>query len=161
MLQGYQDSIINKTPIFYSTNRKIGGVAPSIYLSRIEKKKVEQGDLRDFLAGHWIDMDDCMTDDFEQFIAHRAGKILDAIATGEAEVTPAYGLHAKFVIHTVGPVWQAMPCPIAASLILLWNTSSSMESSTSSPSTRRSLFLSSHFLVANMSHDRRPNATLS
>lgn len=35
-----------------------------------------------------------------------ARKKIGAIATGEAEVTPAYGLHAKFVIHTVGPVWQ-------------------------------------------------------
>ena len=28
------------------------------------------------------------------------------IAAGEAAITPAYGLNAKFVIHTVGPVWQ-------------------------------------------------------
>ena len=35
-----------------------------------------------------------------------ARKKIGAIATGKAGVTPAYGLHAKFVIHTVGPVWQ-------------------------------------------------------
>ena len=74
------DSIINKTPLSYSTNREIGGVAPSEYLARIEKKKVEQIDLRDYLASHWIDMADCTTDDFERFIVHRARKILDAIA---------------------------------------------------------------------------------
>ncbi|WP_314620536.1 DUF262 domain-containing protein [uncultured Selenomonas sp.] len=74
------DSIINKTPLSYSTNREIGGVAPSEYLARIEKKKVEQTDLRDYLASHWIDMADCMIDDFEKFIVHRARKILDAIA---------------------------------------------------------------------------------
>ena len=74
------DSIINKTPLSYSTNREIGGVAPSEYLARIEKKKVEQTDLRDYLASHWIDMADCMSDDFERFIVHRARKILDAIA---------------------------------------------------------------------------------
>jgi hypothetical protein len=33
------DSIINKTPLSYSTNREIGGVAPSEYLARIEKKR--------------------------------------------------------------------------------------------------------------------------
>ena len=42
--QGYDqwkwDSIINKTPISYSTNREIGGSAPSKYLARIEGKKV-------------------------------------------------------------------------------------------------------------------------
>ena len=74
------DSIINKTPLSYSTNREIGGVSPSEYLARIEKKKVEQTDLRDYLASHWIDMADCTTDDFERFIVHRARKILDAIA---------------------------------------------------------------------------------
>ena len=74
------DSIINKTPLSYSTNREIGGVAPSEYLARIEKKKVEQTDLRDYLASHWIDMADCMSDDFERFIVHRARKILDGIA---------------------------------------------------------------------------------
>ena len=30
------NSIINKTPISYSTNRAIGGIAPSKYLSKIE-----------------------------------------------------------------------------------------------------------------------------
>jgi len=35
-----------------------------------------------------------------------ARKKIGAIATGKAEITPAYGLQAKFVIHTVGPVWQ-------------------------------------------------------
>lgn len=74
------DSIINKTPLSYSTNREIGGVAPSEYLARIEKKKVEHTDLCDYLASHWIDMADCMSDDFERFIVHRARKILDAIA---------------------------------------------------------------------------------
>lgn len=74
------DSIINKTPLSYSTNREIGGVAPSEYLARIEKKKVERADLCDYLASHWIDMADCMSDDFERFIVHRARKILDAIA---------------------------------------------------------------------------------
>lgn len=31
------DSIINKTPLSYRTNRIIGGVAPSLYLSKLEK----------------------------------------------------------------------------------------------------------------------------
>ena len=94
------DSIINKTPISYSTNREIGGAAPSIYLARIEKKKVEQGDLREFLSSHWIDMDDCTTDDFEKFIIHRAGKILDAIATATGK--PISGRDSEEVIKTFG-----------------------------------------------------------
>ena len=95
------DSIINKTPISYSTNREIGGAAPSVYLARIEKK-VASGVLRNYLADHWIDMDDCRTDDFDRFIVNRARKILDAIekATGKRisgrasdEVKQAFGNH--------------------------------------------------------------------
>lgn len=35
-----------------------------------------------------------------------ARKKIGNIATGTAAVTPAYRLHARYVIHTVGPVWQ-------------------------------------------------------
>ena len=31
------DSVINKTPLAYKTNRKIGGSAPSLYLTRLQK----------------------------------------------------------------------------------------------------------------------------
>ena len=96
------DSIINKTPISYSTNREIGGAAPSIYLARIEKKKVEQGDLRDFLSSHWIDMDDCMSDDFEHFIVHRARRILDAIASATGK--PISGRDSEEVKNTFGDI---------------------------------------------------------
>ena len=98
---GKWDSVINKTPLSYGTNREIGGAAPSVYLARIEKK-VTSKDLRDYLAAHWIDMDDCRTDDFERFIVNRARKILDAIenATGKPisgrdsdEVKQAFGDH--------------------------------------------------------------------
>ena len=98
---GKWDSVINKTPISYGTNREIGGAAPSVYLARIEKK-VTPADLRDYLATHWIDMDDCRTDDFARFIVNRARKILDAIenATGKQisgrtsdEVKQTFGDH--------------------------------------------------------------------
>ena len=38
-----------------------------------------------------------------------ARKEIGDIATGEAAITPAFKLSATYVIHTVGPVWQAFP----------------------------------------------------
>ena len=36
----------------------------------------------------------------------KARQCIGSIQVGHAAVTPAYGLHAKYVIHTVGPVWE-------------------------------------------------------
>ena len=80
------NSIINKTPISYSTNREIGGAAPSKYLEKIKKKgQVESDVLDSYLTTHLIDPELLKTDDFDMFILDRAKKILDAIqkATGK------------------------------------------------------------------------------
>lgn len=74
------NSIINKTPISYSTNRAIGGVAPSKYLSRIESNgQVDSATLDQYLESHWINHQLCRIDDFDQFILDRAKRLLDAI----------------------------------------------------------------------------------
>ena len=81
------NSIVNKTPITYSTNREIGGVAPSKYLGKIENKgKVNTAILDEYLKSHWIDVDSCRNDDFDKHIVHRAKMLLDAIenATGKS-----------------------------------------------------------------------------
>lgn len=36
----------------------------------------------------------------------RAGRLLGGCRTGEAKLTPGFLLPARFVIHTVGPVWR-------------------------------------------------------
>ena len=36
----------------------------------------------------------------------KARKAIGAIPVGSAAVTPAFDLHARYVIHTVGPVWE-------------------------------------------------------
>lgn len=103
--QGYNkilwNSVVNKTPISYSTNREIGGVAPSIYLAKIEGSgKVTTSDLEKYVSTHWIDVSCSRNDNFNGHIVYRAKKILEAIedATGKTisgkdsdEVIMAFG----------------------------------------------------------------------
>lgn len=79
------NSVVNKTPISYSTNREIGGVAPSEYLKKIEEKgQVDYNSLNDYLQTHLIDVSAARSNDFEKHIVLRAKLLLDAIekATG-------------------------------------------------------------------------------
>ena len=79
------NSIVNKTPIAAASNREIGGVAPSVYLGKLEKKgSVTTSDLEGYIESHWIDHQLLRADDFQPFIIDRSKKLLAAIeeATG-------------------------------------------------------------------------------
>ena len=85
------DSIINKTPLSYRTNRIIGGVAPSEYLAKLEKgtkesPPIEAQRLNGFIASNLIDPSLLRGDAFEAFMADRQKRLLALIetATGKA-----------------------------------------------------------------------------
>lgn len=85
------DSIINKTPLSFRTNRIIGGVAPSEYLAKLEKgdkqtPAIERDRLNVYLRSHLIDPEIIRSDDFETFMADRQKRLLGLIemATGKA-----------------------------------------------------------------------------
>ena len=81
------NSVVNKTPITYSTNREIGGVAQSQYLTKIEKKGQVEPDILDgYLKTHLIDTSDIRADRFDDFFIKRATAILNEIekATGKS-----------------------------------------------------------------------------
>ena len=95
------NSIVNKTPITYSTNREIGGVAPSEYLKKIESKgQVNTSDLDAYLETHWIDVSSCRVDDFKKHIVLRAKKLLDAIETATGKNIS--GRDSEEVINSFG-----------------------------------------------------------
>ena len=74
------NSVVNKTPITYSTNREIGGVAPSQYLTKIEKKgQVSPSVLDGYLRTHLIDTGDIRADRFDDFFIKRSTAILNEI----------------------------------------------------------------------------------
>lgn len=85
------DSIINKTPLSYRTNRIIGGAAPSEYLAKLETgdaktPPVDRVRLDSFLESHLIDPALLRSDDFDEFMAARQKRLLGLIeqATGKA-----------------------------------------------------------------------------
>lgn len=95
------NSIMNKTPLSYRTNREIGGVAPSKYLSKIEKKgQVTEQVLDSYLESHWLDVADCRQDNFDKFIVKRASKLLDAIESVMGK--PVSGRDSEEVIFSFG-----------------------------------------------------------
>lgn len=62
------NSIINKTPISYKANRKIGGHAPSVYLRKLQEEKTVQlsdEDMDALVASHGISATTLRNDDFE------------------------------------------------------------------------------------------------
>ncbi len=66
------DTIVNKTALDAHTNRRIGGNAPSIYLSRIEANDgIEPQVLDGFLRSHDIDPLALRGDQFKQFFNRR------------------------------------------------------------------------------------------
>jgi hypothetical protein len=88
------DSIINKTPLSYRTNRIIGGEAPSVYLAKLEKgtekvPPIERQRLDGFLTSHLIGPELLRADAFEAFMVDRQKRLLTLIeqATGKAAYT--------------------------------------------------------------------------
>jgi hypothetical protein len=85
------DSIINKTPLSYRTNRIIGGVAPSEYLAKLEKgnettPSIDRARLDAYLTSHLIDPSLLRSDSFDTFMVERQKRLLALIeqATGKA-----------------------------------------------------------------------------
>lgn len=74
------DSIVNKTPLTFQTNRKIGGNAPSTYLAAIERgtssdPAISRLTLDAFLASHLVNPELLRSDDFAAFMSDRQGKL--------------------------------------------------------------------------------------
>jgi hypothetical protein len=85
------DSIINKTPLSYRTNRIIGGVAPSEYITKLEKgnqatPSIDSSKLDVYLKSHLIEPTLLRADKFADFMEDRQKKLLLLIeqATGKA-----------------------------------------------------------------------------
>lgn len=94
------DSVVNKTPLSYRTNRIIGGVAPSSYLKKLEEGKaglngqiieppIDKTALANYLQTHCIPVPELYGNDFAGFMSARQKLLLELISriTGHAAPT--------------------------------------------------------------------------
>ncbi len=76
------DTIVNKTPISYKTNRMIGGVAPSTYLQKLQKHPqvlMDDSGMDDILRSHRIEPALLREDDFDGFYQQRKQALIALI----------------------------------------------------------------------------------
>lgn len=92
--------IVNKTPIAYRTNRKLGGNAPSKYLKAIEDTNVSSSNLNINIESHGIDVGSLREDDFSKFFVLRAKNLLNLI--GKAMGKPITNLDGSDVVEAFG-----------------------------------------------------------
>lgn len=83
------NTVVNKTPLSYKANRMIGGVAPSIYLGKLQRHdqvKIDDAAMDAILRTHAIEPDLLRHDDFKGFYAARKQALLALIgqAMGKA-----------------------------------------------------------------------------
>jgi hypothetical protein len=103
--QSVFDSIINKTPLSFRTNRILGGVAPSKYISKLEAgdsatPPIDSHQLDTYLESHLIDPALLRADKFEEFMQSRQSRLLSFIekATGKKSYAgdqPEEGIDAE------------------------------------------------------------------
>lgn len=73
------NSVVNKTPIYASTNRSIGGRAPSEYVKTMKNKGLSDELILQALESHKINSALLMTDAFDEYFIDRAKQLLDRI----------------------------------------------------------------------------------
>jgi len=97
------NSVVNKTPLSYRTNRIIGGSSPSNYLKKIEKDgHVSETDVNNYVATHLIDVGDFRKDSFDDYFIKRAKSLLNLIS--QAMGKPVTNLGGEDVIRSFGQV---------------------------------------------------------
>jgi len=80
------NSVINKTPIYASSNRSIGGHAPSAYVKTMFGKGLSEDLVKKAVESHKVNYDYLVEDNFDAYFIDRAKQLLNRIekATGKA-----------------------------------------------------------------------------
>ena len=82
------NSIINKTPIDATTNRRIGGSAPSLYLRRLQND-ISRDALHQVLLSHWLNPESLSADRFADCFVERGEAMLALIGKAMGKPMPS------------------------------------------------------------------------
>ena len=100
------DSVVNKTPLGYRTNRIIGGVAPSVYLGKLEQGRtspegqvieppIDKAVLEGYLQTHCIPVGELYADDFHGFIKKRQSLLMELVSRITKHRVPSFAEAAE------------------------------------------------------------------
>ena len=73
------NSVINKTPIYASSNRSIGGHAPSVYIKTMASKGLTDDKIVNAIESHKINYEYLSTDNFDAYFIDRTKQIIKCI----------------------------------------------------------------------------------
>lgn len=88
------NTIVNKTPISYKANRKIGGHAPSVYLAKLQGEKLvglDDATMDALLHTHQIPARCLRADDFDGFYQARKAQLLQLVEQAMGKAPLAQG----------------------------------------------------------------------
>jgi hypothetical protein len=109
------DTVVNKTPLAYHTNRSIGGHAPSKYLHKLEsgsvKSEGKQNDppiapdtLNAYLRSHCIPVEALRADDFFGFMTARQTLLMALVSKATGHAVSVGVSHAEEGEELSGPL---------------------------------------------------------
>lgn len=74
-----RESIINKTPLSKSTNQKLGGVSPALYMPKLDDKGLTPDQVDEKIRTHAIDPSFLRQGDFDGFFTDRRRRLVELI----------------------------------------------------------------------------------
>lgn len=109
------NSVINKTPIYASSNRSIGGHAPSVYIRTMSSKGLDDEMIIKAIESHKVNFEYLSTDNFEDYFIDRTKQIIKCIekAMGKA----VSGLDSEDTIREFGVSLSDKPQPTEGNLM--------------------------------------------
>ncbi|ARP96808.1 DUF262 domain-containing protein [Bordetella genomosp. 13] len=103
------NTVVNKTPLSYKANRMIGGVAPSIYLGKLqrhEQVQIDDAAMDAILRTHSIDPTLLRADDFHGFYASRKQALLAMIDRAMGKTLQQSEASATMAMETADDDWD-------------------------------------------------------